>query len=404
MKFDYRARNNKGEILEGKIDAPSDEVAADVLMERGLSIISLEAIIKPSYGKRLQLRVPFFDRVKKKDIVIFARQLAVMTSANLPVVQSLHIITQQTENEALKSKIEEIANEVESGVKLSAALAKYPKTFSYFFISMVKSGETSGKLDEVLNYLANQEEEDYDMVAKIKGAMIYPAFIVGGLIIVGTAMMIFVIPQLTSMLTASGAELPLTTRILIGTSNVFKNYWWLLLLILIGLIGIFRWFVNSESGRRIWDLLKIRIPIFGTLFQKIYLVRFTHSLATLVVGGIPLVAALRIVSDVVGNDAYRRLIDKTVKEVEDGNSIGTVFLRSEIVPKMVSHMMAVGEKTGRLDDILRKLSSFYSREVSNMVANLTHTLEPIIMVLIGIGVGGMVSAIIMPMYQLANAF
>ena len=402
MEYTYKARDSRGEILQGKLEAPDQETAADYLSDRGLSVIALEAAMEKFSGGRLLLL--FKKRVSKKDLVIFARQMAVMTSANLPVVQSLRIISRQTENPTLKEIVDQISVEVESGVKLSVALSKYPHIFSFFFVSMVKSGETSGKLDEILDYLANQEEEDYDTVSKIKGAMIYPILIISGLILVGAAMMIFVIPQLSGMLTESGAKLPLSTRILVGTSGIFQHFWWLILIVLVSGVSFFRWYVKTLTGKKLWDAFKIRIPIFGKLFQKIYLVRFTHSMSTLIMGGIPLVAALKVASDVVGNESYKVLISLTIKEVEDGNSVGKIFLTSNIVPKMVSHMLAVGEKTGRMDEILKKLSDFYTREVENIIANLSHIIEPLIMILIGIGTGIMVAAIILPMYQLANTF
>ncbi|MBU1131371.1 type II secretion system F family protein [Patescibacteria group bacterium] len=403
-QFNYKAKNYQGEIFKGVVDAPNDEMAADVLLDKGLAVITLQGRGRLVLGKKGGFKLPWLDKVTKKDIVIFSRQLAVMISANLPVVQALKIIVKQTEKPILKKIVSDIADEVESGAKFSAALAKHNKAFSNFFISMIKSGETSGKLDEVLEYLADQEEKDYDLISRIKGAMIYPAFIISGLILVGTVMMIFVIPQLTGMLTASGATLPLSTRILIGVSNALKNYWWIFLLIIIGGAAGFKQLIKMPRGRRAFDILKLKFPLFGRLFKMIYLTRFTQSLSTLVRGGVPLTAGLKIVSEVVGNQLYQDLIDRTIKEVEDGNSVAVVFLESDIVPRLVSQMMAVGEKTGRLDDILDKVAAFYSREITNMVANLTSLIEPFIMVLIGVAVGGMVAAIILPMYNLANQF
>lgn len=404
MQFNYRARKITGEIFQGVVEAPSEEIAADVLMDRGLSVITLETATNTAGAGKKEFKFGFNKKVKKKDVVIFARQLSVMTSANVPIVQSLKIITQQTEKQSLQKIVAYIADEVESGVKLSSAMGQYPKVFTDFFVSMIKSGETSGKLDEVLEYLADQEEKDYDLISKIKGAMIYPIFIMSGLVVVGIAMMIFVIPQLTSMLTASGAALPISTRILIGSSEVMRNYWWALLIAAVAIGAGLKYGLATPAGKNLADHFKIKLPVFGTLFKKIYLVRFTQSLATLVVGGVPLTDALKIVSEVVGNEAYKSLIDQTIKEVEDGNSVAVVFLQSDIVPKMVSNMLAVGEKTGRLDNILDKISGFYTREIENMVANMTHLLEPFIMVLIGVAVGGMVASIILPMYNLANQF
>ena len=342
MQFNYKARKISGEIFQGVVEAPSEEVAADVLMDRGLSVITLESAETDMISAKREIKMPFGNGVKKKDVVIFARQLSVMTSANVPIVQALKIITQQTEKPGLQKIVADVADEVESGVKLSSAMGKYLKVFSNFFVSMIKSGETSGKLDEVLEYLADQEEKDYDLVSKIKGAMIYPIFIMSGLVIVGIAMMIFVIPQLTSMLTASGSELPLSTKLLIGTSDLMRNYWWALLIAVIGIgVGV-KYGISTPVGKKFIDNLKIKLPVFGNLFKKIYLVRFTQSLATLVVGGVALTDALKIVSEVVGNQAYKDLIDQTIKEVEDGNSVAVVFLQSDIMPKMVSNMLAIG--------------------------------------------------------------
>ena len=400
-QFNYKAKRKDGQVFQGIVEAINENEAAEVLRDKELSVIFLERLGRLS--RKGGFKLPFLTgRVKRKEIVVFSRQLSVMISANVAVVQALRILIEQSDNEALKAVIIETADEVESGVKLSSALARHPKIFSQFFVSMVRSGETSGKLDEVLEYLANQEEKDYDLVSKIKGAMIYPVFIVSGLVIVGVAMMIFVIPQLTAMLTASGAELPFTTRLLIGSSDALRHYWWAFIIGITGLVFGLKRLLKAPLGRKFFDLLKLKFPVFGNLFKMVYLVRFTQSLSTLTKGGVPITAGLKIVSDVVGNQTYKDLIDQTIKEVEDGNSVAVVFLESSYVPKLISQMLSVGEKTGRLSDVLDKVSSFYSREIENMVANMTHLIEPFIMVLIGVAVGGMVASIIMPMYNLAN--
>ncbi|OIO47760.1 MAG: hypothetical protein AUJ28_00450 [Parcubacteria group bacterium CG1_02_37_51] len=399
--FHYRV--HKGEdISEGMVEAPNLEAASEILGDRGLSIISIEEV--SGEGKKFSVNLAMFQKVKPKDIVVFSRQLSVMISATLPIVQALKILIKQTDNAYFKTVISEIADEVDGGQKFSIALGKHRKVFSNFYVSMIKSGETSGKLDEVLQYLADQLEKDYDLRSKIKGAMIYPVFIISGLLVVGVIMMIFVIPKLTEMLTASGQELPIATRILIGTSSAMRNYWWLMLIIIIALIVGFRYLLKTKGGRKAWDLFLIKLPVFGKLFQRIYLVRFTRSLATLVIGGVPLTTGLKIVNEVVGNTAYQAVIEETIKTVEDGESVAKVMLDSPIVPNLVSQMMSVGEKTGRLDEVLSKVAEFYSREIENIVANLTSLIEPFIMVMIGVAVGGMVAAIILPMYNLANQF
>lgn len=399
MFFEYKAKDKDNRLVKGMVEAESETAASEVLREKGLIIIALTER-KGGWTAGLQ----FLNRVKAKDLVIFSRQLSVLIASTVPIVQALRVLVKQTENVVLQSIISEIADEVEGGVKLSSALGKHPKIFSNFFINMIKSGETSGRLDEVLNYLADQQEKDYDLMSKVRGAMIYPVFILSGLLVVGIVMMVFVVPKLTEMLRESGAELPLTTRLLIGTSDFMVDYWWALIIMVGAFIGAVILYKKTPVGKKQWDYLKLKIPIFGSLFQKIYLVRITRSLSTLLKGGITVSSSLNVVAEVVGNVIYKDLVLKTVKEVEDGNSITVLFSQSRVVPQMMSQMLSIGEQTGKLDQILEKLAAFYSREIDNLVRNLVTLIEPMIMILMGVAVGMMVSAIILPMYKLASQF
>lgn len=401
MIFNYQARDEQGRVVNGSIEAGNEKIAASSLHDRGYIVVALKPGKTASRGPLL---LTFFNAVKKKDVVVFSRQLAVMISATVPVVQSLRILTEQTKNPSLKQIISEVADEVDGGSKLSQAFARYPKVFSQFYINMVKTGEVSGKLDEVLGYLADQEEKDYDLTSKIKGAMIYPVFIVSGLTIVGAGMMIFVVPKLTEILKEAGGELPLATKMLIGLSDFFSGYWWLFLIALVAVAIGFKFLLMIAAVRRFFDLAKLKSPIFGKLFQRIYLVRFSRSLSTLIIGGVALPKALDIVGEVMSNRVYQELIQETNKEVRDGNPMASVLTKSKVVPAMLSQMIGVGEQTGKLDEILGRLGDFYAREVDNLVANLVTLIEPLIMVLMGIGVGIMVAAIMLPMYNMANAF
>jgi len=397
--FKYKAFDREKKLQEGLVEAADREYVGEILEEKGFSVVAISLV---SGGKRSGLN--FLNRVGVKDIVIFSRQFSVLISANVAMVQALKILMDQTNNLILKMIVSEIADEVDAGSNLSEALSKRPKVFSNFYISVVKSGETSGKLDEVLNYLADEMEKDYDMMSKIRGAMIYPAFVLCSLGVVGVVMMVFVVPKLTTILEESGGELPLTTRILIGTSAFMSNYWWLLLIIIAALIFASRFYVSNPKGRRQLDYFKLKLPIFGHLFQLVYLVRFTRSMNTLIVGGVTISNSLKVAAEVVGNKIYQELIEKTIKEVEDGNSISSVFQNSKTIPKMVSQMLSIGEKTGKMDIILDRITNFHCREVSNMVANLMTLMEPIIMVIMGVAVGIMVAAVILPMYNLASSF
>jgi type IV pilus assembly protein PilC len=398
--FKYKAIDKDNKNVEGLIETTNDSVAAEILQEKEFTVISItEKAVKKQLGFMKAL-----NRVKQKDLVIFSRQFAVMVSANVVLVQALRILVDQTENLTLKMIISEIADEVDAGSRLSESFGKRPKIFSDFYINVIKSGETSGKLDEVLNYLADEMEKDYDMMSKIKGAMIYPAFVLFGLGVVGVVMMVFVVPKLTSILTETGGELPFATKLLIGTSGFMTKYWWLLIIMLIGSFLGIRAYLKTETGKKQFDYITLKLPIFGKLLQRIYLVRLTRSMNTLIVGGVTITKSLRIVADVVGNETYRHLIKETSKAVEDGESISSVFITSNEIPKMVSQMMSIGERTGKLDIILERITDFYSREVKNIIDNLMSLMEPIIMVIMGIAVGIMVAAIILPMYNMANQF
>ena len=400
--FDYRAKTKEGKTVEGAVEAPDEKTAAGVLLEKGLFILHLR--------ERKHLfswieRPAFLNRITTKDLVVFSRQLSVMVSANLTLVEALRILIKQTENPRLRIIISEIADEVDGGASLSQALARYPKVFDHFFVNMVRSGETSGKLDEVLNYLADQKERDYELMSKIKGAMVYPVFIVGALIVVGAVMMIVVVPRLTQVLLETGQELPIATRVLIGTSSFMQQYW-LALLIGITAVGVgFRIvYDRSEEVRIAMDHVRLKLPVFGRLLRHICLVRFTRSLSTLLEGGVPLTFALEVTAGVVGNHVYEGIIQQTVQEVKDGHSLTTIFEQSKEVPSMMTNMLKAGEDTGKIEIILKRLTDFYTREINNLVDNLVSLIEPVIMIVLGVAVGVMVAAIILPMYNLASGF
>ncbi|MDD5527504.1 MAG: type II secretion system F family protein [Patescibacteria group bacterium] len=396
--YRYDAINAQGKKVNGLLNAYNRRAANERLEELTLTDISLK-----DKTDSLELKLTtFFQPVKTRDLVVFSRQFSVMISANLALVQSLRIAAEQTTNVSLKMNISEIAYEVEGGSTLSAAMIKRPKIFTAFYTNVVKSGETSGRLDEVLNYLADEMEKDYDMTSKIKGAMIYPAFVLVGLVAVGILMMVVVVPQLTSILKETGGTLPLSTRIVMAISSFMIAYWWLLVILLIVTAILIRVFLNTEAGKRVFDLIKLKLPVFGNLFQLIYIVRFTRSMNTLIVGGVTISKSLEVVAGVVGNTVYKDLIDKSRRSVEEGGSLAKVFLASDTVPKMVPQMIVVGEKTGKLDLVFRKVTDFYAREIQNILANLVALLEPSIMVVMGVAVGVMVAAIIMPMYNLAG--
>ncbi|MBU0613047.1 type II secretion system F family protein [Patescibacteria group bacterium] len=398
--YDYKAKDVEGNSVTGAVEASSETVAVDMLKDKDLIVLSLSERRKRTL---FQASLGFLNRVPRKEVVIFSRQLAVMISATVPIVKALTILTKQTENITFKIIVSEIADEVDGGARLSDTLGRYPQVFDDFFVYMIKSGETTGKLDETLNYLADQKEKDYDLTSKIKGAMIYPVFILGALVVVGIVMMIFVIPQLTAVLEEAGTELPWATRMLMATSDFLQNYWWSLIVIAIVSTLSYRLYYRTSTGKKQIDKIKLRIPVFGNIYKKIYLTRFARSFSNLIASGIPLSRALGIVADVIGNHTYKEITLETIKEVEDGNSVSTVFLKHKEVPVMLSQMLTVGEQTGRLDKILAKLADFYAKEVENLVANLVSLIEPMIIALLGVAVAVLVVSILLPLYSLSTA-
>lgn len=407
-QFQYTARTRDGKPESDIIDAPSVEAAASILQNRQLIITKIEPFVKTeglSLERLNDLVMFYLTRVKSEDIVLFAKQLATLVQAKVPLVQSLRVMAKQIANPKFAQIITEVANDVDAGVIFSRALAKHPKVFSNFFIQMIKSGELSGQLEESLTYLAEYINRQYLLNSKAKGAMIYPAFIVVTFILVGTAMLIWVIPSLTAVLSESGQQLPLATRMLIGASNFMKNWG----IIFFGVLGGALYFVSfsikkSPEWRLVYDGFKLRLPIFGELLKKIYLARFSETLSTLSAAGISISQSLEIAADVVGNAVYRNIILEANEAVRKGGAISAVFFRhSEILP-MVSQMVSIGEQTGKLDTILKQVAVFFTEEVNKAFDNIVNLIEPIMIVVLGAGVGILVAAILVPIYNLVNAF
>ena len=301
--FRFKARNKKGKVKSG-IDIGLNE--SEMIARYSRHEMEIISLVPADDDLETKIKL-FVERSNTKDLVVFSRQFSVMISANVPVVECLLILVEQTDNFSLKKMIADIAFEVDAGSLLSDAFGKRPKVFSKFFVNIIRSGETSGKLDEVLNYLADEMEKNYDMTSKIKGAMIYPIFIFVGLLGVAGVLLVYVIPNLTSMLSESGAQLPLSTRIVVAVSNFLIKYAVLIIIAVIGLVFLLKLYLKTYQGRRNVDYLKLHIPVFGNLFKYIYLIRFTRSLSTLLKGGVTITKSLEIVSEVVNNTIYKEI-------------------------------------------------------------------------------------------------
>jgi len=399
MLFRYTARTKRGEVQNGTVEAATHEAALDVLHRNNLTVVSLE---KEESSQFLSSLSRLFERVKTKDIVIFSRQLATLFDASVPLVESLRTISIQVESAYFKSVLNALADDVDGGTSFSQALTKYPKAFSQFYVSMVESGEVSGKLQESLEYLANHEEKEYALMQKVRGALIYPIAVICVFILIAVLMMVFVMPNLTGVLKDLGAELPISTKILIAVSEWMATWWFAVPL---GMLGIFlggRWYVRTPDGKALSDTLMLKLPILGDMFTKIYIARIAENLSTLIKGGLPIIKALEVTGRVVGNSVFAELVRKSMEEVKAGNTISSVFQKEPRVPLMVGAMISVGERSGKVDSILASLARFYSREVDNMVANLTTLIEPIIIVVLGGAVAGLVSSILLPIYSVVS--
>ncbi len=355
MKFNYQARTKTGGIQAGVVEASTKEAAFEILKNYGLYITVLEEAVVPIYARKLKI----FERITNKDIVLLSRQLAIMFKSKVPLIETFQTIAKQAKNNNFREKILKISQEVEGGMSLSAALSLYPKLFSTFYISMVKAGEASGKLTDIFLYLADYLEKEYNFQSKIKGAMIYPAFIVIVFILVASSIIVFVIPQLTEVLKESGQQLPLITTIVMNSADFLKKWGWILLLIFIGIIFFIYRYSKTKSGKIFFDHNLLRVPFLGTLLKKIYLARFALNLSTLVSGGLPIIQALEITGEVVGNETYKDIILKTKDEVRKGESISSVLQQyPNYVSPLLYQMVVIGEKTGTLETSLNNVVEF----------------------------------------------
>lgn len=398
MKYNYQAKDSNGEVKTGVVVAADQQKAEQMLAENGWAIISLEL----KQENVLEQLNPFDKFISGKELVLLTRQLATLIAARVPLLQSLRVLESQLTSKRLVVILREVMRSVENGESLSLALSKYPSVFSGVYVSLVRSGEVSGTLNKSLLYLADQMEKDYQLKSKVRSALTYPAFIIGTLVIVAVLMFKFVLPKLTEVLMEQGGDLPTVSRVLISVTDFFNVFWWAVLLA-IGVFFIFvRIYIITPEGHYAWDKLKLKAPIVSGIFQRIYLARFARNLSTLVAGGIPIIQAVQIVAEIINNVVYRDILLKASERLASGDSISSSLQNSKEFPPIVTQMVRVGEETAQLDDILAKLANFYEKEVDDRVSILTTLLEPMIMIILGLGVGALVAGVLLPIYNLAS--
>ena len=400
MEFAYEAKTTTGDLLEGKIEAPNEKLAVDILHNKGYMVVTLSEIKKGVFAIDISR---LLTRTSSKDIVVFTRQLATLVDADMPILESLRTLSEQTEKQAFKETIENIAKYVESGSTLSTALNNYPRLFSSFYVNLTRSGETSGKLHDSLIYLANYLEKSQELNSKVKGAMAYPAFIMVAMTIVAFIMAIWVLPNLLSIFQEVGnVQLPLTTRMLIAvTGFVNKFYYIIIAAVIIGPAYAYR-FIKTPRGQVWFDNFVINVPYFGKIIRNFYLARISEGLATLIKSGIPILDSFRITANIVGNNNYKQIILEAEEAVRQGRFIGEAFKNHEEMPGLFTSMITIGEKTGKLSNMLEHVSKFYKAESENTIQNISQLIEPVMVFILGIGVAILVSSILLPMYSLVG--
>jgi type IV pilus assembly protein PilC len=405
-KFTYLAKTKDGLTKQGVVTASNEDTALSALQSKELIVISLQDTAKQSlFGKDLEI----FNRVSSRELVVFTRILSVFLEVQIPLVDAVAVLRDQNKrNKYFTTVLDQVVLDLQDGSLLSDAMEKHPKVFDRLFVSIIRAGEASGGLQEALLYMADYLEEQYDLNNKIKGALAYPTFVLLIFIVLGLGIAYFVLPQLVEVLesvTEGGdAKLPWMTQLVIAFSNILQEFVWFILIGLIGIIGSFVWFIKTEAGSQWADKWKLKLPVFGQLFTKVYIARFAINLKNLLRAGVPLISSLEISSKVIGNYVFEKIIQESIGNIKSGGQLSDTLMKHNEVPYIASQIISVGEKTGKTILVLETLNRFYKQEVDTMVANLTVLIEPVMIVILGIGVAIFVLSILMPIYNIAGSF
>lgn len=400
MLFKYKAINDKGINKEGEIDAPNRDMAISGLQHRGLVVIS----INEETERKSFFQFSFFERIKSKDVVILSRQIATLFEAQVSALKAFTMLANNTENKLLGHKLTQVVDDIQAGVSISDALSHHPDVFSAFYINMVKVGEETGKLNQTFLHLADYLDRQYSLTSKTKNALIYPAFVIITFFAVMTLMFTIVIPKLAIIIQDSGQATPFFTQIVIAISNLFVHYGFLILTFFI-FLGIWVWYLSTTIKGKIYlDNLKLSFPGIGDLYKKLYLSRITDNLSTMIDSGVPIIRSIDITAQVVGSLAYKNLLGDVTNSLRSGLVLSEAFGKfPEQIPKIFVQMVQVGEETGSMGSILKNLTNFYEREVSAAVDTLVGLIEPVMIVVLGFGVGILLVSILMPIYNMAGS-
>lgn len=400
MVFTYRVSTQIGEEKTGKIEAQSKDVAIVALQRRGFIVLSIKEEDEKS---GIAMYLAKFDTVPFKDVVILSRQISTLFSAQVSAMKAFSLIAGSTENKILKKVLDTVVSEIQAGTSISVALSKHPKIFSEFYVNMVHAGEESGKLSETFLYLADYLERQYKLSAKIKSALVYPSFIIFIFIVVMTLMFTMIIPQLKTMIEGSEAAVPVFTKIVFFISDALVKYGLFIPILLVGVGFVLYTRLKTKSGQESLDKFKLNIPLFGKLFRQVYLARIADNIDTMLSSGVPIVKSLEITGSVVGNKVYETVIKETSEAVKSGAQLSDAFSRFEPIPPIMTQMVKVGEETGSLGTILKTLAKFYSEEVERSVDTLIGLIEPAMIVILGVSVGGLLASVMLPIYNIASS-
>lgn len=400
MLFNYKTITKQGINQDGSIDAPNMDLAISSLQKRDLIIMQ----INPVNERKSWFSSGFMNRVKVSDIVIMSRQIATLFEAKVSVLSTFRLLATESENPIIREKLGQVTEDIKGGISISDAMSKHPEIFSEFYVSMVRSGEESGKLSEGFNYLADYLDRSYALTSKAKNALVYPAFVVASFLVVMTVMIVFVIPKLGSILADTGQEMPIYTKIVLGFSNFVSSYWYLFILLIGGVVFFLMRYLPTPAGKQSLSRLKLTVPYVGDLYKKLYLSRIADNMDTMITSGVSMVRALEITGDVVDNDIYKDILKKSSVAIKGGSSVSEVFSQHAEIPGIMVQMIRVGEESGRLGYVLGTLASFYRREVDNAVDTLVGLIEPIMIVFLGVAVGVLLTSVLVPIYNVASGF
>lgn len=398
-KYSYEARDHKSnKVIKSTVQAESERAAAKLLVDQGFAPLNIkEQSEEGGIIKRLA------GRITSKDKIVFLRQMATLIGAGLPLAQSLRTVQEQTENKRLQDIIQEIIADVEGGRALSEAFSKHPEVFDKIILALIAAGEASGTLDEALKRVAAQKEKDDAMMSKIKGAMIYPAIVLLVIVAVLVFMLLTVVPQVENLYSDMGRQLPFLTLVMISVSNFITGYWWLVAIVLGMGLYFARQYLKTESGDRVMANFKLNVPLFKGMLRKLYMARFARTGQTLLATGVPMLDMLRISSDGVNNIVIGDAIDRAAEKVKSGKALSASLQSEEYVLAMVPQMIKIGEQSGKIDEMMGKTAQVYEDELDNEIKTLSTTIEPVLMVVMAVLAGGMVGAVLFPIYSLVGS-